>query len=70
MIYKFEITIEVKDDVDRLGNVVDAPTKQEYKEAFEQWLDNRHPHDDRRYIIDSKVVAKRDARPYIIGEPS
>ena len=59
MIYKFEITIEVEGGVDRLGYVFDAPTKKEYKEAFEQWLDNRHPYDDRRYIVDSKVVAKR-----------
>jgi len=61
MIYKFEITIKVEGETDRYGNVVDPPTKQEYKEAFEQWLDNRHPHDDRRYIIDSKVVAKGEA---------
>ena len=59
MTYKFEITIEVAGGVDRLGNVVDAPTKEEYKEAFEQWLEYRHPYDDRRYIVDSKVVAKR-----------
>lgn len=59
MIYKFAITIEVEGGVDRLGNVVDAPTKQEYKEAFEQWLEYRHPYDDRRYIVDSKVIAKR-----------
>lgn len=59
VIYKFVITIEVEGDVDRLGNVVDAPTKQEYKKAFEQWLNYRHPHDDRRYIVDSQVIAKR-----------
>jgi len=59
MIYKFEITIKVEGETDRYGNVVDPPTKQEYKEAFEQWLDNRNTFDDRRYIVDSKVVAKR-----------
>lgn len=58
-LYKFEITIEVEGDTDRYGNIVPAPTKQEYKKFFEQWLDNRHFHDDRSYIVDSKVVAKR-----------
>jgi len=57
--YKFEITIEVEDDCDRHGNVIPAPKQKEYKEAFEQWLGYRHPYDDRNYIANSKVVAKR-----------
>ena len=52
MIMKFEITLEVEDQEN-------APTKSEYKEAFEQWLGHRNPYDDRHYIIDAQVIAKR-----------
>ena len=51
-IMKFEITLEIEE-------AQNAPTKSEYKEAFEQWVEHRNPYDDRQYIVDSKVVAKR-----------
>ena len=54
MIMKFEITLEVEDHKH-------APTQQEYKEGFQQWLDHRNPYDDRHYIIDAQVIAKRAA---------
>jgi hypothetical protein len=51
---KFEITLEVEDHEY-------APTKSELREAFQQWLDHRNPYDDRNYIVNAKVVAKKAA---------
>jgi len=55
----FEVSLDMQDILNDCGRVSPAPSKSDMKDLIESLLSWQHPHDERKYISNLKVVAKR-----------